>query len=219
MPCPPSTITPSDLNSAIKIPTSGISSQTNITDDLIFQIRRIRENQSLFVNPSPIIHMIVEFASTSSEPIELIHNIKEAILNTLNNPSVSSRKWGSTPSWVPQNLNNRCRITNSVAESALTSTLTKLVDGENITMTQGATSDPTLRGGKLSVGPAYYTTMPVILSPIPLLSKQNSSVGIINQPSVNNKILIAGLTSALYQSLDIISENRPHNLISNDIFF
>ena len=59
--------------------------------------------------------------------------------------------------------------------------------------------------------------MAVILSPISLLSKQNSSVGIINQPSVNNKFLIAAGV-ALYDTLDQISDGRPHKLIKNTIF-
>ena len=161
--------------------------------------------------------MNVEFASTSSDSIVLNEEIIEAILYTLNNPQTRPRRWGVGPSWVLRGL-SKCHVSQSVAESALTSTLTKLVDGENINMTQGPTSDPRLRRGHLSVGLAYYTTMTIYLAPIPLLSKQNSSVGIINQPSVNNKILIAA-SVYLYDTLDKISENRPYKLIKNTIFF
>jgi hypothetical protein len=60
--------------------------------------------------------------------------------------------------------------------------------------------------------------MTVKLSLSPLLSKQNSSVGIINQPSVNNKFLIAA-SVYLYDTLDQISENRPYKLVKRTIFF
>jgi hypothetical protein len=209
MPCPSTTTTPSDLNSSIKIPAHGIFSPTNISDGSIFRILRIYKTLSG-------IELNVEFASTSSEKI-IFQDIRNHILAVINNPHPTPRKWGASPSWVLQGLNNRCRVSQRVAENALTNTLTTLDDGENINMIQGTTSEPRLQKGNMSDGSAYYTTMTVILSLIPLLSKQNSSVGIINQPSVNNKFLIAAGV-ALYDTLDQISDGRPHKLIKNTIF-